>query len=124
MEDTSLALYFLSDCIDKLQQASLWRWLTRKPSMIKSNSKNYLKKLRDDVPLVDDPVGEEVCSLLTFGRDLARKSSPVSPNITSWSCLRERVAVFHRFHPAYSVESACLIESGFFPMILINSNQF
>ncbi|RNA19081.1 hypothetical protein BpHYR1_029520 [Brachionus plicatilis] len=58
------------------------------------------------VPLVDDSVGEEVSSLLTFGRDLARKSSPVSPNIISWCCLRQRVAMFHRFHPAYSVVSA------------------
>ncbi|RNA14592.1 hypothetical protein BpHYR1_014971 [Brachionus plicatilis] len=85
---------------NKLQQASLRRWLPSKPSMYKKQS----------VPLVDDPVGEEVCSLLTFGRDLARKSSPVSPNITSWSCLRERVAVFHRFHPAYIVESAVEFE--------------
>ncbi|RNA28754.1 hypothetical protein BpHYR1_036040 [Brachionus plicatilis] len=62
------------------------------------------------VPLVNDSFGEEVNSLLTFGRDLARKSSPVSPNITSWSCLRERAAVFHRFHPAYSVDSAVEFE--------------
>jgi len=62
------------------------------------------------VPLVDDSVGEEVSSLLTFGRSLARKSSTVSSNTTSWSCLRKGVAVLHRFHPAYSVDSAVEFE--------------
>ncbi|RNA44689.1 hypothetical protein BpHYR1_041192 [Brachionus plicatilis] len=63
---------------------------------------------RKSVPLVNDSVGEEVSSLLTFSRDLARKFSPVFPYITNWSCLRERAVVFHRFHPAYRIDSALL----------------
>ena len=52
-----------------------------------TNKRLYRLIRRQGVPLVDDSVSEEVSSLLTFGRGLARESSPVSPNTTSWSCL-------------------------------------
>lgn len=59
-----------------------------------------------------DSVGEQVSSLLTFGRDLARKSSPLTPNTTSW--LRKRVAELHRFHPTYTLQlsedGGCLVD--------------